>query len=57
MRGGLGDASTCALAWPLPAACGQNVCASAGARAVGRLATAHAYQLQGGVGDGVEALN
>lgn len=28
-RGGLGDAGACALVWPLPAACGQNVCARA----------------------------
>lgn len=49
MGGVLGDASACALAWPLPAACGRNVCASAEARPVAWLATAHAYQLQGRV--------
>uniref|UniRef100_A0AC11DWY3 TSSK6 activating cochaperone n=1 Tax=Ovis aries TaxID=9940 RepID=A0AC11DWY3_SHEEP len=39
----------CAIGWPLPAACGANLSASAEAPAVGRHATAHVYQLQGWV--------
>lgn len=38
----------CAIRWPLPAACGANLGASAGARALGSHAIAHVFQLQGG---------
>lgn len=38
----------CAVRWPLPAACGANLGASAEARALGSHAIAHVFQLQGG---------